>query len=49
MLELLNGNELKPAQDLCEYYTMQQDGTQVVGCYCGQIPPNLKTEKKSEE
>ena len=42
MLELLNGEDSKEAQDLIEMYTAQQDGTQVVGCYCCQIPPNLK-------
>ena len=47
MLELLNGEEAKGEQIYQEMYTMQQDGTQVVGCYCCLVPPNLKKEQKS--
>ena len=45
MLELLNGNDSKKNQDVSDVYTMQQDGTQVVGCYCCLIPPDLKKKK----
>ena len=46
MLELLNGSETKGNQELTAH---QQDGTQIVGCYCGQRPPDLNKKQKKDK